>query len=288
MAAKFTNAQLAARLLKAENELKNANLQLRILGRKSRGTTSAHERSFRLEGELAMLRKQLSEQGPNPVLIGQIASFEEAVTGLTSRVEILEEGQADLSQRLETGLRAVNGTLDEHTATLAQHDTELGVLRGRITHFGEQFEAFVVSTVKSVNDRFNLFVAIPVGILAFIGGILWVNADFKADVVARGRVIGYAYGAANQDWAFWLYVLFGVLLTLAAGWLFALRGKTTDTTQVTTTTKTTTAKVTPAESDQDTAVMPKVEAEPAPSASLWDRWFKPSQKPEPAPTPAKV
>lgn len=126
---------------------------------------------------------------------------------------------------------------------LAEHDEALLILKSRVTHVADQVSGAASAAASAVaiansaraeaNRRFNWFAAIPVALVASLFAWWWAAQDWvitEEVYRANGTVLASVAIQTwpNADFAFWLVVLAGALLALAAGYVFALRGHTSE------------------------------------------------------------
>lgn len=219
MATRITVAALDARLKVAEEQLEAA--------RKRSSHKPLGAKVGALHREVQQLRTLLGEQGPSPVLAGQISSLEQAVADLGPRVAMLEEGQQSLSERVDNGLRAVNGTLDEHGRRIGDLEASQKEADGRVTIVATSVARAHARIDRLVPERFNWIAAgITGGILLAVWFFWFIPADFGGDVIVNGVPTGATVGSQlDTVWGGLLGLLVVVTAAAATGYVFGRPGR---------------------------------------------------------------
>lgn len=186
-------SQLEVRAANAEATVEQLEYRIKVLERKSRGTTRANKRASALEREVAALRAAINRIGEVSEVIDPADN--KAVAALAREIERVEQG----AQHLYT-------TLDERLSEIASLQQEHGM---RLTNHGDRLELLEQgdSGLDLARTRLRLTGSIekstpwvPALIAGVIGGIVswfiqdpweWVTT-FKGDEIAASVIIGVA------------------------------------------------------------------------------------------------
>ncbi|MEI8148716.1 MAG: hypothetical protein WCG62_06520 [Actinomycetes bacterium] len=155
------------------------------------------------------------------IMLGQIRSLEGAVSTISQRLEMLEEGQSELSARVADSARTISAhgdMLDTHSGRLNALESATSGISTAVARAQAQIEAL------QQGYRFNfLSAAIAAGIGLAVYFFWYVPHSFSGSVLdahhqATGQIVR---SLLDTGWGNAMGLLVVFLFTIGAGYLFA-------------------------------------------------------------------
>ena len=178
-----------------KHRLAELNAMIEELRRKSRGTTGANAKVARLESEVKAIRDQLLLNGERFNSAEDTAVKEAVSTEIARLNKRIQEFYDDIN----TQLKSLRTTVEEHTGILSEHGTRLVMVEEGQTSLHQRVELIATSTGSAGTPGWQIGLSLIVG---FIAAWIWKSQNFidNFTVQPNNRVVTIPYTAANSLW----------------------------------------------------------------------------------------